>query len=99
MSVKRCQQEVDAREFEAWLAYSQLEPWDETRADLRAGIIANVMANVHRGKETEPFSLSDFMPQYGVEDDAAVDEDAMIAQQQALFLWMTESAGGTVLEG
>ena len=99
MSVKRCQQEVDAREFETWLAYSQLEPWDETRADLRAGIIASTLANSHRGKDEAPFRPSDFMPQYGVEPDAAVDEDAGIEATQALFAWMTASAGGTVREG
>lgn len=99
MSVKRCQQEIDAREFEGWLAYHALEPWDETRADLRAGIIASVIANVHRGKDAEPFSPRDFLPQYGLEQDAAVDEDAGILATQQLFAWITESAGGTVIEG
>lgn len=32
------------------------------RADLRAGIIASVIANVHRGKGSRMFTPRDFMP-------------------------------------
>jgi hypothetical protein len=34
----------------------------EERAFLRAGIVASVIANCNRGKDTEPFTPQDFMP-------------------------------------
>ncbi len=46
-----------------WIAYNQLEPIGEERADLRAGIIASTVANVHRGKR-KAFKASDFMPKF-----------------------------------
>ena len=45
-----------------WIAYDRIDPWDENRADLRAGIIASVIANVNRGKKTKAFTPRDFMP-------------------------------------
>jgi len=45
-----------------WIAYDRIDPWSEARADLRAGIIASVIANVNRGKKTKAFRPLDFMP-------------------------------------
>ena len=53
----------DSREFAEWLAYYELEPWGEERADLRAGIVASTIANVHRGKG-KAFQPGDFMPDF-----------------------------------
>lgn len=51
------------RIFKEWLDYAQVEPFGEERADLRAGIIASVMANcLARGKGRPAFRPSDFMP-------------------------------------
>lgn len=100
MSVRAAQRDIDAREFEEWRAYSLLEPWDETRADWRAGIIASTLANIHRGKDTEPFSPGDFMPQFEESyDNEPTDEDAMIAQLQGQFEWMVDACGGVIREG
>jgi hypothetical protein len=46
------------------MAYASIEPFGEERADVRAGIIASVIANVNRDrkKRPEPFSVQDFMP-------------------------------------
>lgn len=65
MSVKRAQQEIDAVEYTEWLAYHKLNPFGEQRADLRAGIIASVVASVF-GKKT--YKASDFMPDFECED-------------------------------
>ena len=45
-----------------WIALDRIDPWDQGRADLRAGIIASTIANVNRGKKSKSFSAKDFMP-------------------------------------
>lgn len=52
--------------FREWLAYYELEPFGEVRADLRAGIVASVIANANRVKG-KAFSPQDFMPDFGGE--------------------------------
>ena len=45
-----------------WMVYESLEPFGDVRADLRAGIVASTIANVHRDpKRTRAFKPSDFM--------------------------------------
>lgn len=71
---------MDAREFQEWRAFARLAPFDETRGDLRAGIIASTLANAHaalretilacwikdyRPEHEEPFTPDDFMPRFG----------------------------------
>lgn len=47
-----------------WLDFYTVEPWGDTRADLRAGIVAATMANIHRDpkRRPTPFAPRDFMP-------------------------------------
>lgn len=47
-----------------WIAYSHVDPFGEERDDLRAGIIASVIANSNRNpkKRPRPFTPGDFMP-------------------------------------
>jgi len=56
---------VDSRELAEWRAYERLEPFGEWRADYRAAIVASVMANAFRGKESRAFTPEDFMPKFG----------------------------------
>jgi len=65
MSVAKAQEQISSREFAEWIAYSTIEPFGEERADLRAGIIASVIANVNRGKGHAPYKPRDFMPTFG----------------------------------
>ena len=54
---------IDSHELSEWQAYYTLDPFGEERADLRAGIIASVIANVNRDpKKGPPFKPSQFMP-------------------------------------
>lgn len=55
---------MSAKDIGEAIAYSRIEPWGESRADLRAGIIASVIANVNRDSKTKPFQASDFMPDF-----------------------------------
>lgn len=56
---------MDSAELSEWIAYHGLNPFGEQRGDLRAGIIASVIANANRGKGTRSFKPSDFMPKFG----------------------------------
>lgn len=55
---------LTSRQITEWLAYYDLEPWGETRADLRAGIVASTLANCHRDPKQRPeaYRAVDFMP-------------------------------------
>lgn len=60
------------------------------RCDLRAGIVASVIANVNRGEKTKPFSPKDFMPCYGEEPEeekkqTAADAWALISVVRSLY--------------
>lgn len=62
MTVRELERRMSAGEFHDWLVYYAQEPFGEDRADLRAGIVASTIANVHRGKGGKAFSPRDFMP-------------------------------------
>ncbi len=64
MSVAEAQREISSPEFAEWMAYDQLEPMGEQRADLRMGIMAATLANVNRGRGQRAFKPADFMPQF-----------------------------------
>ncbi len=64
MSVKQAQASIDSREFSEWLAYDEVEPFGERRADLRSGIIAATVANVSRPKGRRVYKPKDFMPDF-----------------------------------
>lgn len=49
--------------FYEWMAYAELEPFGEERADLRSAIVATVMANAWAGKGKK-YKPADFMPKF-----------------------------------
>jgi hypothetical protein len=55
--------EITWLQFVEWMAYSQVERFDEVRADLRAASICAMLANIHRNpkKRATPFNVSDFL--------------------------------------
>lgn len=52
---------MSSRELSEWIAFNAIQPFGETRADLRSAIIASTVANCHRTSGT-PFKVADFMP-------------------------------------
>lgn len=53
------------RVYQDWMTYSELEPFGEERADLRAGIIATTIANCLARRKGKPaFRVKDFMPEF-----------------------------------
>ena len=62
---------MSSREFGEWMAFYSIEPFGEERSDLRAGVIASTIANANRDPKTrsKPFTPSEFMPSFEVEDE------------------------------
>lgn len=54
---------ISSDELTEWAAYYQLAPFGEYRQDIRAGIVASTMANVH-AKKGHSFTPKDFMPTF-----------------------------------
>ena len=71
-----------------WIAYDRVDPWDEARADLRAGIVAATIANVNRSKKTRAFKPEDFMPYTKME-----------RERQRVLSWPKGSALGKKARG
>jgi hypothetical protein len=67
--------ELNAKQISEWIAYSNIEPFGEERADLRSAIIACTIANCNRGSNQAAFKVSDFMPKF--EPEEPMSEDAM----------------------
>jgi len=60
-------------EFMEWLEFYELEPFGEVRAELRAGMVASIIANVHRDakKAPEPYKPRQFMADFEIGEAAA----------------------------
>jgi hypothetical protein len=59
---------IDGEELTDWLAYYQVEPWDETRADLRNALLMALVANINRRKGARAFSPTEFMLDFDREE-------------------------------
>lgn len=68
--------EIPLSEMGTWAALWRIDPWDQERADLRTGIVASIIANVHRDskRKVSPFEPRDFMP-YVLQDEQAKQAD------------------------
>lgn len=61
-SVRELLARFGADELTEWLAFYQIEPFGDYRADVRSGVVAATFANANRGKDAKPFTPEDFMP-------------------------------------
>ena len=73
--LERC----DSREIAEWMAYDSVEPFGEDRADLRAGIIASQIVNVHLSKGQRATVPADFMPDFDPKPKPAQSQREMAA--------------------
>lgn len=74
MTVRELLARIDSRELSEWMAYYTLEPFGESRGDLRIAMLTSLMANVNRGKGQRPFKVQDFMPYAEKEEKSEVEE-------------------------
>jgi hypothetical protein len=51
-------------QFKDWIAYSEIDPFFEERADFRDAQICATIANVNRRRGSQPYKPSDFMPKF-----------------------------------
>ena len=83
MTVRELLARIDSHELSEWLAYYQIEPFGETRADMRAALIAMIMANIYRKKNQPPFNLGDFMFKFEPSKPQSVEEMKAICKSIA----------------
>jgi len=57
---------MTSKELTEWKAFYELEPFGRTAEDMRGGILASLLANIHRDpkKRSKPYLAMDFMPDY-----------------------------------
>lgn len=70
-----------------WMAFSELEPFDETRADWRSAQIVAAIANSVRGRNRAAKGAKDFLLRFGDSEDSsgnAAGGKQTIAQQVAI---------------
>lgn len=94
--------DMSGRDVAEWQAFYNLELRGEDRADWRAGLIASMIANVNRGKDTDPYSPADFIPKWtdrandilddGEDDSDEVSKDYEVDNSQALAMLATFQA-------
>lgn len=55
---------IPSRLLSEWMAFFQIEPFGEERADLQAGIVAAAVVNSQRAKGSRAISPFDFIPKF-----------------------------------
>jgi len=61
MTVRRLLSEIDSPELSEWVAYYNIEPFGEERADLRQAITTCTLSNRWRAENEPPNKVGDFM--------------------------------------
>ena len=76
--------EIDSRQFEEWRAYADLEPFDETRADVRTAQVVQTLTDlaVARAGRRPRSKLKDFILRFG--DDAGEARTPAQARKQVM---------------
>jgi hypothetical protein len=62
MTVRELLSKLGSDELSEWMAFYQLEPFGDFRADYRSALATSTFANAHRQKDSPPFKPEDFMP-------------------------------------
>lgn len=75
---------IPSRLLSEWVAFAQLEPFGEERADLRAGIVAAAVVNVQRAKGSAPVRPGDFMPRFDEDADEEPDHELLLHKVELL---------------
>ena len=92
MPVRELLARIGSDELTEWMAFYQIEPFGDMRADLRSGVIASTFANANRVKHARAFSPEDFMPfveRTEPQDDARMN----VARFKALFAHKVKQHG------
>jgi len=79
--------------FYEWLAYYQIDPFGNERADYHAAMVVSTLANIHRDPKTQrqPYQPGDFMPQF----EAQPERHQTVGQQLEIVKMLNAALGGT----
>ena len=55
---------MPASEFNEWMILEKIEPFGDRRADVLAGMICSIIANVNRGPKARPMPVDKFIPKW-----------------------------------
>jgi hypothetical protein len=61
MTVSRLERELPHRELMEWMEEYRRDPWGTWRDNAHSAVIATIMGNAFRGKDTRALSYEDFM--------------------------------------
>lgn len=78
------QQRINACQFAEELAYYELDPWGDERADLRAAQIAAMVGNAS-GNYRHAFKPADFMPDFDKPGANRMTDDQMLNVMQGFI--------------
>lgn len=84
--VSDIEENMTAVEFKEWMAFYDIEPFGELRADIRSAHQMQQLGNIHRNtkKRKAPFALKDFMMSFGEMKGNILKEDSIEARQEKL---------------
>jgi hypothetical protein len=74
-----------------WMAFAEVEPFDEERADMRAAQITSAIVNVNRAKGASPVSVSDVLLRFGDYEPPRKTWQQLKAAAKAAFAFVTGS--------
>ena len=74
---------TDSRELTEWYIFGTLEPFGPQAANLNAGLVASIVANVNRGKDSKVYEPSDFALGEFEKEEQSVEEMAELLRQIA----------------
>jgi len=67
--VEKMLSSISSRQFSLWRAYSDMEPWDEQRDDLRAADIVREIRDLRRSRGRPPAKIEECMLRFGEQRD------------------------------
>jgi len=70
---------ITAKQFRDWEFYAALEPFDETRQDLRAASLETLLANLNRDPKKPAYKIEDFLLRFGEREKQSNTRDIQIA--------------------
>lgn len=100
MSVARCQQEVDSREFTNWLARQQKKPIGTAQEDFRFGVLYTVLCSLVQAWSTKKLTLPkmlEIFPSQRTASEAKVQTPQQI--MMAARAWTIAMGGKIVKKG
>lgn len=84
-NVDKMLREMSFKQFREWIAYAEVEPFDETREDYRTASIVATLINLKRGKR-KALSLEDVRIMFG--DEKKIEKRQSVQEQIQIGLLM-----------